>query len=555
MPRVGQCLLAVTAFASLTGVVLLLVGDLEQAIALATIASAAVSGASRIKQHHSGIKLTAADLALVRAGTLPFIVRQYRRTAIAAAACCTALCIAAGLAVNLLAGTPLPIMERLALLTASASLCALAYWGSGGAAAARKDVRQRHGYFATFAASVIDVGSWWPWRTLGLIDIVSGPALALIEPPRPLGGTRPVRPDIIIIQHESLFDPRLFGLVVEPDIAAFLSPPDGHSGTLNVDIYGGGSWQSEFSLITGLSSASFGRDAYFIQQKGVGRFRHTLPRALAALGYRTMLASSCRRRFLNYDVFYRSVGFEERVFSDDFPQPFDVERFEQTNSDAEFLTAAIAAFRSSIRADPAPRLLYALTNFNHGPHNRRLASTSRSEGERAFAMASLPDLQYAEYYARLAETAATWREQRSRLACSDRPLLVVHYGDHQPVMTRRIEHRLALSDDDRRQFRTFFAIESLNFALNPVVRTTGPVLDIAFLGTVAMQAACLPLDPISATRASLIAECGEAYFNTLCERKARFHRTLVDMHMIELGTEAQRSVIGVPESASRLGAA
>ena len=75
-------------------------------------------------------------------------------------------------------------------------------------------------------------------------------------------------PDIIIIQHELIFDPRVFGLPVEPTVEGFLSPKDGLHGTLNVDIFGGGSWQSEFSLLTGLSSASFGSNAYYLFKQG-----------------------------------------------------------------------------------------------------------------------------------------------------------------------------------------------------------------------------------------------------------------------------------------------
>ena len=55
------------------------------------------------------------------------------------------------------------------------------------------------------------------------------------------------------------------------------------------------------------------------------------------------LASSCRRNFLDYDAFYRSIGIRERIFADDFPLPFDVGRFEATNSDALFLDAALNA--------------------------------------------------------------------------------------------------------------------------------------------------------------------------------------------------------------------
>jgi len=295
--------------------------------------------------------------------------------------------------------------------------------------------------------------------------------------------------------------------------------------------------------LTGLSSASFGSNAYHLFKQGAGRFHNTLPHTLAALGYRTMLASSCRRSFLDYHEFYRSIGIGERIFADDFPPPFDISQFETTNSDAIFLEAAFAAHAKAIADDPAPRFLYALTNFNHGPHDRRLTAPGQFERERAFAASSLPDAQYAEYYARLAETAATWERLKLELATNfpKRPVLIVHYGDHQPVLAKRVDRQLKLSDDPRRAFRTFYAIEALNILPDQLASGPGADLDIAFLGTVALQQAGLPLDPIFATRASLLEHCRETYFASPSERKRRFHRTLVDLGMIDIGPSVQRS--------------
>src|SRR3569832_113286 len=189
----------------------------------------------------------------------------------------------------------------------------------------------------------------WQFGGLVLSDIANEPL--------PLKEATPARasalPDIIVIQHESVFDPRIFGLAVEPTVEAFLSPARGEFGSLNVDIFGGGSWQSEFSLLTGLSSASFGSSAYQLFRKGAGRFHSSLTHSLASLGYKTTLMSSCRRSFLNYDEFYSSIGMNERIFIDDIPPPFDTRRFEATNSDALFLEAAIDGSASSIVDDPA----------------------------------------------------------------------------------------------------------------------------------------------------------------------------------------------------------
>jgi sulfatase-like protein len=515
-----------------------IVGDFDRAILLAGVLAAAITAASTIKHDYSALKLTVTDVPLMFAGTLPFFVSQYPRVVFAVLTGTAALILAVTATLIHGSGPSVPLDVRVFLFSVTLVCVAIAFRLSGGGIAFRRIMAQRRCFYSTFMASLIDPHSWrQAGGGLALSDIANDPL--------PLMAAVPARaidyPDIIVIQHESIFDPRIFGLPVEPTVEAFLSPRNGLHGILNVDIFGGGSWQSEFSLLTGLSSASFGSNAYYLFKQGAGRFHNSLPHALAALGYRTMLASSCRRSFLNYDEFYRSIGIAERIFADDFPPPFDVRRFETTNSDAIFLEAAFAAHIKAIADDPAPRFLYALTNFNHGPHNRRLAAPGQFEKERAFAASSLPDAQYAEYYARLAETASTWKRLKLELATNfpRRPMLIVHYGDHQPVLAKRIDRQLKLSNDARRAFRTFYAIEALSISPDRLASGPGADLDIAFLGTVALQQG-LPLDPIFATRASLLEHCRETYFASPSERKRRFHRTLVNLGMIDIGRRVQR---------------
>jgi len=530
--------LAVAAFCFIAAVLLFIVADFERAILLSAILVAAISGASSVKYNHSGLKLTVTDLPLAFAGTVPFFIVQYPLAVAAVIAGSIVLVLAAVAAVLTMTGPPVSMELRIGLFSVALVGLVVAYRTGGGAGSFQRIAAHRRCFFSAFIASLLDPHSWRAFGGLILSDIA--------EDPLPLMPAVPARtldyPDIIVIQHESIFDPRLYGLPVEPVVEAFLSPQGALHGTLNVDIFGGGSWQSEFSLLTGLSSASFGSNAYFLFKRGVGRFRNTLPNSLAALGYGTMLTSSCRRSFLNYDEFYRSIGIGERIFTDDFQPPFDVDRFETTNSDALFLEAALGVHMKTITGDAAPRFLYALTNFNHGPHNRRLVAPGQFESERAFAAASLADAHYAEYYARLTETAVTWNRLKSELSTRfpNRPMLIVHYGDHQPVLSRRIEAKLRLPVDPQRQFRTFYAIETLNGGADRAISGRGPDLDIAFLGTVALQQAGLPLDEVFATRASLLKQCGEAYFASTSERKRRFHRTLVDLGLIDVAPAARQ---------------
>ncbi len=524
--------LAIAALCFCVAALLFAVADLERAILLSSILAAGIFGASRVKYIHSGIKLVATDLPLAFAGTVPFLLAQYPLALTAVVAGSIVLILAAVAVLHYVSGPPVSLEFQLLFFCIACVGLMAAYKASGGPVTFQRNAAFPRSFLSSFIASLLNPLSWRQSDGLALSDIAKDPLPLMAAVP----ARRSDYPDIIVIQHESIFDPRIFGLPVEPIVESFLSPADGLSGGLNVDIFGGGSWQSEFSLLTGLSSASFGSNAYFLFQRGAGRFHSSLPKTLAALGYRTMLTSSCRRGFLNYDRFYRSIGIDERLFTEDFDPPFDIDRFEATSSDALFLDAALNAHMKGIADDASPRFLYALTNFNHGPHSRKLVAPGQFEGERAFAAASLPDACYAEYYARLVETAVTWNRLKAELSSRfpRRPTLIVHYGDHQPVMTRRIEKKLKLDLNPRRQFRTFYAIEILNDVADRIPCGRGPDLDIAFLGTVALQHAGLPLDEIFATRASLLEQCGGAYFASASERKRRFHRTLVDLGLIDV---------------------
>ncbi|MCX5514545.1 hypothetical protein C3941_22835 [Kaistia algarum] len=532
--RPKAVLFTMSAFAFLTALFLLPFGDAGRAVLFALVLSLTIAGASAVKHHHSGMKLAFADLALSFAGTLPFMVRQYRRTAMLTFATAAGLALIALLGGLFLRGHTLGWPQRWLVLATSFGAMMAAYVAAGGARRFRADLNAGARFFSFFLASIVDVASWWPTNGLRMLDVG--------EAPLPLAAPRSARssarPDIIVVQHESVFDPRLFGLPVDDRIGAFLAPAGGHSGRLHVDIYGGGSWQTEFSLLTGLSSASFGPDSYFLFKKGVGRFPHALPTELAGLGYRTLLATSCRRDFLNYDAFYAGIGVEERHFSDTYPPPFDLAAFEITNSDTEFFAATQAALVHSIDADPAPRFVMALTNFNHGPHETRIIPPGIREAARAFAMRALPDPTYAEYCARLDETAESWAAFKAALAARypGRPMLFVRYGDHQPTMTRAIEQALSIPTDDPRQFETFFALEAVGF--EPDFAGLSDRLDIAMLGTAALAASGLPLDAITATRLSLMEECGAAYMASPSSKKRAFHRALVEQGAIRLAPDA-----------------
>ena len=162
------------AYAVLASSLMLATGDAERALILGLIVTLAVIGFSQIKQHHSGLKLRAADLALMFAGTLRFLAAQYRLATAVTVAGGFVLVLAAGLVLALAKGETISVEVRWVMLV-GATLVTIGLWiVAGGEAAFRRIETEHHSYFATFVASLIDVSSWWPSRQLAMVDMDHG---------------------------------------------------------------------------------------------------------------------------------------------------------------------------------------------------------------------------------------------------------------------------------------------------------------------------------------------------------------------------------------------
>src|SRR6202021_85903 len=177
-----------------------------------------------------------------------------------------ALMLAAVATLLYMRGPPVSLELQVLFFSIACISLVAAYRASGGPVTFQRNAALRRGFLSSFIAPLLDPLSGRQLGGLPLNDIAKDPL--------PLMAAVPARssdyPDIIVIQHESIFDPRIFGLPVEPIVESFLSPTNGLYGSLNVDIFGGGWWELEFSLLTGLSRASFGSTAYFFLKKGAG---------------------------------------------------------------------------------------------------------------------------------------------------------------------------------------------------------------------------------------------------------------------------------------------
>jgi hypothetical protein len=95
------------------------------------------------------------------------------------------------------------------------------------------------------------------------------------------------RPHIIMVLDESSFDIRSAPDVKVPQgYGRHFASADGTSRSLITEAAGGPTWYTEFNVLTGLSTRSFGRMSFHVTRLAAGRIRRGLPRRCAAAATR-----------------------------------------------------------------------------------------------------------------------------------------------------------------------------------------------------------------------------------------------------------------------------
>ena len=119
------------------------------------------------------------------------------------------------------------------------------------------------------------------------------------------------RPNIIMIHDESSFDIRAAqGIKVPPGYGSHFKSYDGKERVFLAESNGGPSWFTEYNVLAGLSSRSFGRFAYFLTRIASGRVERGLPLALRRCGYDTMSLYPAYGGFMSARSFQLTTGIE-----------------------------------------------------------------------------------------------------------------------------------------------------------------------------------------------------------------------------------------------------
>lgn len=352
---------------------------------------------------------------------------------------------------------------------------------------------------------------------------------------RPFGSpdTCPMKqkpPHIILIHQESVVPPSFFPQIsYDRSIDPLFTSADGAMRKLRVETYGGASWLTEFSVLAGVSTYSFGGMRTFVQSMMQGKVHDTVPQTLERCGYDNVLFYPVPKHFVSSGKFYASIGLSEI-------HDFAGQKAKRYNErDRFYYGNVLERIDEQVAGTRAPLFTYILTSATHLPYKDAHSPEMDVPGG---GPGTEPEMH--EYLRRLslARIDLEWFRAELKRRFPKERFLIVQYGDHQPIVTRPLlgfDQATAAQDvlmaPESPGFLTYYAVEGLNMVLPPLPEVD--VLDVPYLGTVMLKSAGLPLTPAGRERMRLLERCNGRYYQ--CEHQNEilaFHRRLIDSGLL-----------------------
>jgi phosphoglycerol transferase MdoB-like AlkP superfamily enzyme len=337
------------------------------------------------------------------------------------------------------------------------------------------------------------------------------------------------RPNIIMIHDESSFDIRAAsGVKVPAGYGSHFKSWDGKERVFLAESNGGPSWYTEYNVLAGLSSRSFGRFAYFVTRLASGHVDRGLPLSLRRCGYETLSVYPAFGGFMSARGFQTTAGIEHFYDAHDLGA-------KEVEPDSFFYDNALKLMGE--QAPGKPLFMFVYLAANHFPWETKfrpdLTPAWRAPG-------NVPSID--EYLRRQSMSAADYAAFITGLKkkFADQPFLIVRYGDHQPEFSPQLldpgldEGSIGkkLENYDPRYYSTYYAIDAVNFepVKSPAVMDR---IDAAYLPLVIQEAAGIPLDPSFAEQKQIMLRCGGIFY--ACNHGAearRLNRLLLDAGLI-----------------------
>lgn len=240
------------------------------------------------------------------------------------------------------------------------------------------------------------------------------------------------KPNIILIQNESQADfSNLPKLKMDPDPLAFQHSLNENTikGRLNVSVYGGGTANTEYEVLTSNALGNMS-PTIFPYQQIVNSDKNSLARTLGAYGYQTAAMHPQSRLNYNRHNVYKNFGFDTSYFDDSDPtinSLIENPVMERVYLSDKSLFQGIKQLYET--KGEGPLFNFVVTMQNHGGYQLPYDNTVKIND-------SLTDYSEAsQFLSLMKKTDEDFKDLVTYFKKQKEPTVIVMYGDHQPKLS------------------------------------------------------------------------------------------------------------------------
>ena len=244
-----------------------------------------------------------------------------------------------------------------------------------------------------------------------------------------------IKPDIIMIQSEAFSDPTVIGLdQFSGDPIPFFHSLKEESDYFNliVPAYGGGTANTEFETLTGLSTAFFPQDLTVFSGYLNGN-TISLGSILRNQGYTTEIVHPFNGIYYRRDLAYRFLGFNGMKDIDDL---MESEHFSENSKKESSYTDDRALFAETITTleenNTSPNFILNVSMQNHSPYSDIHNSFNYDVHYTGESLSAEEIVPFDRYLKGIKNSDEALKELVTYLKERDKPTMLIIFGDHLP---------------------------------------------------------------------------------------------------------------------------
>lgn len=234
------------------------------------------------------------------------------------------------------------------------------------------------------------------------------------------------KPDIIVIQSEAFWDiTKLPNINISEDPLPYFHSlqKEYTSGDLIVPVFGGGTTNTEFQTLTGMTE-HFLPQGVMVYNQYLKEPVESIVTALKADGYGATGVHSYSNWFYRRNEVYKNLGFDNFVSAEFFKQP-EAGTYIKDQQLADKILEVI-------HQGNAPKFVFAVSMENHGPYPTTGKYVSKVKADGNISKESLEMVE--RYSDNLKDVDKSLKYLIDELQKEKRPAIVVLYGDHLPFL-------------------------------------------------------------------------------------------------------------------------